>query len=96
MLLLFLEEVQQSFDLETSMILWKSCFTVVNIILVVIIPLALLRDFICSKTRDVKKRKFKNRMVSGLACCMFATIFLVDAFIFNTYIEVPKMVTPLN
>ena len=48
MLILFLQEVWQMFDSDTSMTLWRTLFVVMTIKLLVVIPLALARDFLCA------------------------------------------------
>ena len=88
MLLFFLEEVEQIFDTATSQWIWNVVFLVMDIILLIIIPLAVIKDLCCS-TVPRQKRQRKNFIVSALACACFGIIFIVDAFIFKTYIE-PK------
>ena len=63
-------------------------FLVMDIILLIIIPLAVIKDLCCS-TVPRKKRQRKNFIVSVLACACFGIIFIVDALIYKTYIE-PK------
>ena len=57
-----------------------------DLMLLIIIPLAVVKDMCCSKTPG-KRKQFKNRVVSIFACACFGVIFLVDAFIFNTYFD---------
>ena len=63
-------------------------FLVMDIILLVLIPLAVIKDLCCDTVPRQKKQR-KNFIVSMLACSCFGIIFLVDAFIYKTYIE-PK------
>ena len=88
MLLFFLEEVEQIFDAETSKWIWNGVFLVMDIILLAIIPLAVVKDLCCNSVPR-QKRQRKNFIVSLFACACFGVIFIIDAFIFKTYIE-PK------
>jgi hypothetical protein len=45
MLILFLQEVWQTFDTSTAAALWKVTFVATTFMLLVIIPGALMRDF---------------------------------------------------
>lgn len=54
--------------------------------LLVIIPLAVIKDFCCSQVPR-KSKRFKNRVVSIFGCVCFGIIFIVDVFIFNTYFD---------
>ena len=65
-----------------------------DLILLVVIPLALIKDLCFNENAaadDLKHRagkstkKYSNKLCTGLACCCFAGLFLVDAFIFNMY-----------
>ena len=94
MLLEFMQEVQNIFDKETSLYLWKVNFWIMDLILLVVIPLALIKDLCFNENAaadDLKHRagkstkKYSNKLCTGLACCCFAGLFLVDAFIFNMY-----------
>lgn len=89
MLLLFLQEVQQTFDPVTSQALWKSMFMFMTLLLLVVVPLALIKDFVCSKARSnsSKKSHGKSQMLVSCFCLFFIAIFLVDALIFDKYIE---------
>ena len=86
MLLFFLEEVRQSFDPQTSLRIWKLSFLVMDFMLLVVIPLALIKDFCCGQAPR-KSKRFKNRVVSIFGCACFGIIFIVDVFIFNTYFD---------
>ena len=85
MLCCFLQQVQNTFDLATARQLWRVLFIVMDVMLLCVIPLALLKDLCCQKSRK-KKKHFKSTIVSIFACSCFTIIFLVDALIFNTYI----------
>ena len=88
MLLFFLEEVQQSFDEQTSLHIWKLSFLVMDFMLLVVIPLAVIKDFCCSNvSRKSKRFKLKNKVVTIFGCLCFSIIFIVDVFIFNTYFD---------
>jgi len=85
MLTCFLQQVQNTFDMKTANQLWRVLFVAMDVILLYLIPLALLKDLCCQKRKKQKKRT-SSKIVSVLACLCFATIFLVDALIFNTYV----------
>ncbi len=66
-----------------------------DVILLVIIPLALLKD-VCwggdaaddlKKANRQKKSGMANAGVTAIAICCCCGLFVVDAFIFNTYIK---------
>ena len=57
-------------------------------ILVVLIPLAMLKDCCCGGDNVARKsRGFTRRALNMLACCMCLGIFSLNTFIFNTYIK---------
>jgi hypothetical protein len=59
-----------------------------DVILLVIIPLALLLDFCCGgDAANRKQGKIASRVMSLIGCCCFSVLFMIEAFIFNTYME---------
>jgi len=85
----FIEECQQSFDPSTSQTLWKSGFFALDLLLLLFIPLAFIKD-LC--TSDNKRKKAKtSRLFTLIICSLFTTILLIDAFIFNHYLMAPTI-----
>ena len=85
MLTCFLQQVQNTFDMATANQIWKILFLLMDINLLLVIPLALLKDLCCQKDQK-KKKRVKSKVLSVCACSCFTMIFLVDALIFNTYL----------
>ena len=52
-----------------------------------LIPLALVKDFVCARSENSNKSKGNNQMLVSCICIFFLLIFLVDALIFDKYIE---------
>lgn len=52
-----------------------------------LIPLALLKDFLCNYSKKPSTAKGKNTIVVSCICIFFLLIFLVDAYVFDKYIE---------
>lgn len=94
MLLLFLQEVKGIFDTEISKMLWRAIFMVIECILLGVIPLCMLREFLCrARINNVGQKKLlKNFVVAGCLCLFIFLIFLVDLFIFNSYVH-PDLVS---
>ena len=71
---------------------------VMDVILLVIIPLALLKDLCCQTKTISKKKRIKSKIMTIIACFCFTVVFFVDALIFNTYIgqvsTTEKVATP--
>ena len=88
---LFIEECHKSFDPSTSQTLWKLGFFTLDVLLLVVMPIALLREIFASESRRKRKKKAGHRLLTGVGCCCFLLIFLVDGFIFNTYLKAPTM-----
>ena len=83
MMMEFWQEMQHTFDADTSKQLWRGNFVLMDLILLVVIPLALLLDFCCGG--DAANRKVASRVMTMMGCCCFSVLFMVEAFIFNTY-----------
>ena len=64
MLLEFMQELNNIFDRETSLNLWKINFLIMDLILLLVIPLALIKDLCCSSENaaadDLKHRAGKS------------------------------------
>ena len=84
MLLLFLQEVWQAFAVETAHAVWRTIFVVMTLMLLLVIPVALIRDFCFAKHITIKKR---GRAIAFGFCGCLAVFFVIDALILDTYIE---------
>jgi len=73
--------------METASKIFRVLFLVMDLMLLVIMPLALLKDLCCTKKTTKKKSYFKSKIVSIIGITCFALIILVDVFIFNAYID---------
>ena len=84
MLLLFLQEVWQAFAVETAHAVWRTIFVVMTLMLLLVIPVALIRDFCFAKHITIKKR---GRAIAFGFCGCLVVFFVIDALILDTYIE---------
>jgi hypothetical protein len=66
-------------------------FFTLDVLLLVVMPLAFLKEICSSANGRKRKKKAGQKLLTGVGCCCFLLIFFVDGFIFNTYLKAPTI-----
>ena len=85
LLVMFLEEALSLFTREVSLQVWKTALIGMDLLMLVVIPMAFLYDFCCTKKRKATHRLFQ---ILSLLICIF--IFASVYTIHYKYLQLPS------
>ena len=98
MLVLFLQDVLEFHDRNTSYFIWKVMFLLMDLDLFLVIPIGLIWDLFVQRQKDdallYQKNSglyLKKQLLTGVMFAFFASLFIVTYFIFNKYINITQI-----